>query len=190
MLYVINPKPIKTMINIRNSSRLAVWALVLVLCITGCKSKKKAMEASRAAERAKMEQEAAARKQKEQEELKRKEAEEKAAREAAELKAREMKEKESGPKARLNQYFDAIASSGNVASANNSITEALALFASPETPVLIIISGSGAQKDYDRPTTIKAYLNYLKDQKKNINHIESLQVDPSGKVTEVELRKN
>ena len=177
------------MINIRNSSRLAVWALVLVLCITGCKSKKKAMEASRAAEKAKMEQEASARKQKEQEELKRKEAEEKAAREA-EMKAREMKEKESGPKARLGQYFDAIASSGNVASANSSISEALALFASPETPVLIIISGSGAQKDYDRPTTIKAYLNYLKDQKKNINRIESLQIDPSGKVTEVELRKN
>ncbi len=177
------------MISIRNSSRLAVWALVLVLCITGCKSKKKAMEASRAAEKAKMEQEAATRKQKEQEELKRKEAEEKAAREA-EMKAREMKEKESGPKARLGQYFDAIASSGNVASANSSISEALALFASPETPVLIIISGSGAQKDYDRPTTIKAYLNYLKDQKKNINRIESLQIDPSGKVTEVELRKN
>ena len=178
------------MINIRNSSRLAVWALVLVLCITGCKSKKKAMEASRAAEKAKMEQEAAAHKQKEQDELKRKAAEDKAAREAAELKEREMKEKESAPKARLGQYFDAIASSGSVASANNSITEALALFASPETPVWIIISGSGTQKDYDRPTTIKAYLNYLKDQKKNINHIESLQVDPSGKVTEVELRKN
>ncbi len=177
------------MINIRNSSRLAVWALVLVLCITGCKSKKKAMEASRAAERAKMEQEAAARKQKEQEELKRKEAEEKAAREA-EMKAREMRERESAPKIRLSQYFDAIASSSNVVSANNSITEALTLFTSPETPVLIIISGSGTQKDYDRPTTIKAYLNYLKDQKKNINHIESLQVDPSGKITEVELRKN
>jgi hypothetical protein len=75
-------------------------------------------------------------------------------------------------------------------SANNTINEALALFASPQTPVLIIISESNGQKDYDRPTTIISYLNYLKDQKKNANKIEKLQFDNAGKITEVELRKN
>ena len=72
----------------------------------------------------------------------------------------------------------------------NQINEALSLFASPDTPVLIVISESGGQKDYDRPTTIKNYLNYLKDQKKNINKISDVKYDGSGKITELELKKN
>ena len=98
--------------------------------------------------------------------------------------------KENAPKVKLSEYFDAIANADNVASANSSINEALALFASSEAPVLVVISEEGGKKDYDRPTTIKAYLNYLKDQKKNINYIDNLQVDASGKITEVELKKN
>ena len=170
---------------IRNSSRLIMWVLVLVICVTGCKSKKKAAEAARAAEeRARIEQEANLRKEEEQ---KQREADE-AARKAAE--ARQNTALASEPKAKLNQYFSAIANSGNVNAANSSINEALAMFASPDTPVLIVISEEGGQKDYDRPTTIREYLNYLKDQKKNMNSISNLQVDNSGKITEVELRKN
>lgn len=171
---------------IRNSSKLVMWVFILVICVTGCKSKKKAAEAARAAEeRAKIEQEATLRK--EAEEQKRREAEEAAKREA---EARQRDAMASEPKVKLNQYFESIARSGNVASANSSINEALSLFASPDTPVLIVISEEGGQKDYDRPTTIKAYLNYLKDQKKSINSISNLQFDSSGKITEVELRKN
>lgn len=170
---------------IRNSSKLVMWILVLMICLTGCKTKKKAAEAARAAEeRARIEQESTLRKEEEQ---KRKEAEEAAGREG-ETRQNEMMT--NAPKAKLNQYFNAIASSGNVASANSSINEALTLFASPETPVLIVISEEGGQKDYDRPTTIREYLNYLKDQKKSINSISNLQFDNSGKITEVELRKN
>ena len=171
---------------IRNSSKLVMWALVLLICVTGCKSKKKAAEAARAAEdRARIEQEANLRKD---EEARKKRDEEEAARKAAD--ARQNEAVASEPKAKLNQFFDAIARSGNVASANSSINEALTLFTSPETPVLIVISESGGQKDYDRPTTIREYLNYLKDQKKNMNTISDLQFDNSGKITEVELRKN
>ena len=171
---------------IRNSSKLVLLVLVLAICASGCKSKKKAMEAA-AAERARMEQEEAnLRKQKEEEQRKR-DAEEQAKRDA---EARDRDAKASAPKARLSQYFDAIANSGNVASANSSINEALTMFASPETPVLIVISESNGQKDYDRPTTIKDYLNYLKDQKKNINQVSNLQFDSTGKISEVELRKN
>ena len=170
---------------IRNSSKLVMWILVLMICLTGCKTKKKAAEAARAAEeRARIEQESTLRKEEEQ---KRKEAEEAAGREG-ETRQNEMMT--NAPKAKLNQYFNAIASSGNVASANSSINEALTLFASPETPVLIVISEESGQKDYDRPTTIREYLNYLKDQKKSINSISNLQFDNSGKITEVELRKN
>lgn len=170
---------------IRNSSKVVMWLFVLMICFTGCKSKKKAAEAARAAEeRARMEQEAKLRSEEEQ---RRKEAEE-AARRDAEARQREMMA--NAPKAKLNEYFESIASSGNVASANSSINEALTLFASPDTPVLIVISEEGGQKDYDRPTTIRQYLNYLKDTKNNPNSISNLQFDNSGKITEVELRKN
>lgn len=177
---------------IRNSSRLVMLAFVVLICVSGCKSKKKAAEVSNAAaEKAKIEQEQALRKQQleaEEKERKRKDAEDQA-RKAAEERERNAA-KASAPQARLSTYFDAIAGAGNAASANNSINEALTLFASPQTPVLIVISESGGQKDYDRPTTIKDYLNYLKDQKKNINKIADLQFDSSGKISEVELRKN
>src|SRR5258706_14993386 len=176
---------------LRNSAKIAVLAMALLICASGCKSSKKAAEAARlAAEKTRMEQEAALKKQQD-EERKKQAAEEQASRDAEAKRQREAANaKESTPYVKLNENFDAIASSGNVASTNNSINEALALFASQDTPVLIVISGSGDQKDYDRPTTIKNYLHYLKDQKKNINRIENLQFDNSGKITEVELRKN
>ena len=66
---------------IRNSSRLVVLMFALLICITGCKSKKKAMEASNAAERARLEQAAALKSQKE-ESIRRKEAEDQAKRDA------------------------------------------------------------------------------------------------------------
>jgi hypothetical protein len=168
---------------IRNSSSLIMWALVLLICISGCKSKKKAAEAANAAaEKARVEQEAALRKQQE-EDAKRK-AEEEA------LAKREMESKKKAPAALLAQYFDSISKSDNLNAANNSINEVLTMFASPDTPVLIVISEYNGQKDYDRPTTIISYLNYLKDQKKNMNKISNLQFDAAGKITEVELRKN
>jgi hypothetical protein len=164
--------------------------MVLLIGVFGCQSKKKAMQATNAAqEKAKLEQEAALRKQREEEAL-RKEAEERANRER-EAKPVESEIKIKAPEAsRLSQYFEAIANSGNVSSANSSINEALGMFASRETPVLIVISEENGQKDYDRPTTIENYLNYLKDQKKNINSVSNLKMDASGKITEVELKKN
>jgi hypothetical protein len=166
----------------RIPSKLIMLALVLLLSAAGCKSKKKQMEAA-AAEKARMEQEAALKKQQQDEEdRKRREAEEAARR-----------QNESSPTAKtavLSKYFDSVAKASNATAANNSISEALTMFASPDTPVLIIISGTGDQKDYDRPTTIQAYLNYLKDTHNNANKVENLQFDANGKITEVELRKN
>jgi hypothetical protein len=169
---------------IRNSSSLVMWVLLLMICISsGCKSKKKAAEASNAAaEKERVEQEATLRKQQE-EEAKRKA-------EAEALAKREAESKEKAPYALLAQYFESISKSNNLTSANASINEVLTMFASPDTPVLIVISESNGQKDYDRPTTIISYLNYLKDQKKNMNKVSNLQFDSTGKITEVELRKN
>lgn len=175
--------------SIRNSSTFILLIFSLLLLTTGCKSKKKAMEASAAAEKTRIEREAAEKRQKDADLKRQKEAEETARREA-EARRRDSEANASEPRTKLNQYFNTISNSSTAASANSSINEALSLFASADTPVLIVISESGGQKDYDRPTTIKAYLNYLKDQKKNINSISDLKFDASGKITEVELRKN
>ena len=145
------------------------------------------MEAAAAAEKARMEQEAVLKKQREADERKKQE-------EAAEMD-RQRKEREdaearaSEPYARLAGYFNSVANAGNSASANSTIQEALGLFASEDTPVLIVISESGGTKDYDRPTTIRAYFNYLKDVKKNSNKIGKLHFDNSNKIVEVELIK-
>jgi len=148
------------------------------------------MEAAKAKEKARIEQEQAAKLQKQrEEEARQRAAEEEKARREAEERMRESASKETAPKAKLVDYFNAIANSSNVSSANNSINEALSLFASPDTPVLIVISEYDGKKDYDRPTTIRDYLNYLKDQKKNVNTISNVQMDSSGKITEVELKK-
>jgi hypothetical protein len=174
----------KMMQTSRYSSKVAMYLFVFVLLLGGgaCKSKKKAMEAQAAAERTRLEQEAAAQRERDAE-LKRQQEEEERARKEAEAK------KVSAPAERLNLYFSNIANSANATAANNSINEALGLFASPETPVLIVISQQGDQKDYDRPTTIRDYLNYLKDTKNNSNKISDMKFDGSGRITEIELVK-
>lgn len=90
----------------------------------------------------------------------------------------------------LKTVFDQISSARSASEANSSIREALSMFASPETPVLIIISQSGNNVDYDEPTTIKKYLEYLKDTNNRPAAIHNLEVDSNGKIKEVELIKN
>jgi len=90
---------------------------------------------------------------------------------------------------KLNEAFNTITQSSSADIANQKILEALLLFANPEVPVLIIVSQNGAAKDYDRPTTAKRYLEYLKDQKRNVNQIENMVLDANGKITELELIK-
>jgi hypothetical protein len=90
---------------------------------------------------------------------------------------------------KIEDYFDAIAAAGSVDIANSRINEALKFFASPDVPVLIIVFMDGDIKDYDRPTTIKRYLEYLKDQGKDLNKVHNIQYDANGKITELELIK-
>lgn len=91
--------------------------------------------------------------------------------------------------ARVSNLFQEVAQSGSNDAANAKIREALSLFSSSETPVLIIISQSGGQNDYDEPTTIQKYLNYLKDTRSRPAEIHNLAYDANGKIKEVELIK-
>lgn len=95
----------------------------------------------------------------------------------------EMKMKE------LENHFEAIANSDDLSYANKRIDEALNMFAAGNIPVLIIIYKGEDGLDYDEPTTIEKYLNFLKDQKKNLNAIENIKYGDDGKIIELELIK-
>ncbi len=125
-------------------------------------------------------------------------AEEKLAKERSEYNQKQMEEKQKNQEANkttvmtgiaVDDYFTKITAAKSVSEANLLITQALAMFSSPEAPVLIIIAKSGSTVDYDRPTTIKNYLNYLKDTKNNINKVDKITYDVNGKIKELELIK-
>lgn len=90
---------------------------------------------------------------------------------------------------RLNDYFRAVASAPSSTSANGSITEALSMFSSPDAPVLIVIYQANGTTDYDEPTTIRKYLEYVKDTKNAAAVVEEMVMDNNGRIKELVLRK-
>lgn len=145
----------------RNRSLLVV--LVATLSIASCKSKKKVVEAAPP-----VPVEAAA---------------PEVQKPVAEVSADEVAVE------KLENYFNRLAAAGNVSLANQTIQEVLGMFSNQETPILIVIHEENGIKDYDEPTTIKKYLEYLKDTKKNLNFISDIRMDSNGKVSELELRR-
>ena len=104
-------------------------------------------------------------------------------------KALEMEQAEENKFSKIEGLFDEVANPKSLQMADTRINETLQYFSSPDVPVLIIIYQDGADKDYDKPTTIRKYLEYLKDQRKNVNKINNVQFDANGKITELELIK-
>ena len=101
--------------------------------------------------------------------------------EEARLKAAESKYQD------IDNQLSAIALAPNVDIANNHINTALQQYATPDVPVLVIISQAGGFNDYDRPTTISKFLNYLKDKQQYQYKVEAVKRDGLGKITELEL---
>ncbi len=93
------------------------------------------------------------------------------------------------PYNRVENYFQQIANAGSASNANPIISNALQSFSSGDVPVLIIIYRSGSTVDYDKPTTISNYLNFIKDQKQSPNSVDHLDMDSNGKITQVVLIK-
>ncbi len=79
------------------------------------------------------------------------------------------------PENRLANYFSKISNAPSDGAANQLIKQALGMFTSDQSNVLVIISEENGVKDYDRPTKIGKYLNYLKTTKNNINKIEEIK---------------
>jgi len=88
----------------------------------------------------------------------------------------------------LNDNFSKIMHASSYAEADAVIKETLEKFSSPEAPVLIILYQSGDDADYDKPTTIKDYLNYLKLQKKSNATIYKLYYDENHKIKSIDLK--
>ncbi len=123
-----------------------------------------------------------------------KQVEEKIAARKAEMKRlEEEKEKQAAKEASQYQYIDdyfiQIANATDAAAANAKISEAIKMFASPDAPVLIVISESDGETDYDKPTTIQDYLNYLKDTHNYNNKVKEVNLDGYGQITSLELIK-
>ena len=89
----------------------------------------------------------------------------------------------------MGRNFNSIANAGSTSQANPVINETLDMFESPNTPGLIIIKQNQGFNDYDRPTTIEKYLNYLKDQKKVDEKVFDIKYNANGKINELELIK-
>lgn len=89
----------------------------------------------------------------------------------------------------IDDQLIAIANAASTDNANEQINMVLQQFATPDIPVLIIISNSGGFNDYDRPTTISMFLNYLKDKKQYSYKVDAVKRDGLGKITELELIK-
>ncbi len=116
--------------------------------------------------------------------------EKKLARERAQKEEEERNKQEvQAANVTLERNFSSIASSGSISQANRTINETLGMFESPNVPVLIIINQNVGFNDYDRPTTIEKYLNYLKDQKVSPNKVHEIKYNANGKINELELIK-
>lgn len=104
-----------------------------------------------------------------------------------EKEAREQK-KEANKKAVIDN-FKKISNASSAAEADKYIAQSLALFESPDAPILLIIKITGDIIDYDRPTTAKRYLNYVKDQKTFASKVHSVEFNETGEIIELVLNK-
>ena len=116
-------------------------------------------------------------------------ARERAQKDEEERRAAEEREKANAADVVLGRNFSNIAKAGSVSQANRIINETLGMFESPNVPVLIIIKQNAGFNDYDRPTTIENYLNYVKDQKKATEKVFNIKYNDNGKINELELIK-
>jgi hypothetical protein len=101
----------------------------------------------------------------------------------------EKRQQEAAKYQEIDNQLQEISSSTTIDAANQKIMLSMDKFASPDVPVLIIISQAGRFNDYDRPTTISKFLHYLKDKQEYKYQVVSVKKDALGKITELELLK-
>ena len=98
-------------------------------------------------------------------------------------------EVEKNPEEWEDKFLRVLVNASDADLANRNIGNALKYFESKDAPVFIVFYKADGNKDYDKPTTIDKYLNYIKDQKKNPNKIDKLIFNDQGQIAEIELTK-
>lgn len=99
------------------------------------------------------------------------------------------KEEAAKPENVLNRLFDGIAAATSQTEADGFIQQALQMFTTEKSNVLIIVAKGDNYTDYDEPTNITKYLNYLRDTKKSLNKVEKIHYDANQKIKTLELIK-
>ena len=98
-------------------------------------------------------------------------------------------EHEASFEVRFPKNLDELSVAATLVASDKLIAETLTYFSSPDALVLIIVSKEDGYVDYDEPTTIKKYLEYIKDQKVSKNKVDKVVLDDNGKIKELELIK-
>lgn len=88
----------------------------------------------------------------------------------------------------LSGLFNELATETNNERASQKIEMSLEMFSSPDAIVLLIINKSEGMVDYEKPTTIKHYLEYIKDTHKSLYKVDKIVWDGT-KIQELELLK-
>lgn len=129
----------------------------------------------------------------EREEIRKKEEEERKRQEEEERqREQEIQEETLALNEQLDKNFAGIiqaSKEGDYETANTLIEETKKMFASGDSYVLIIVYQKGDVVDYDEPTTIDKYLNYLKDMKKYDKKVVEFKKNAAGKLEGIELKK-
>lgn len=92
-------------------------------------------------------------------------------------------------KEKLSSLFKKIATTKDSVLIAGYFQESIQMFNSEQVPVLIVINNTNGLKDYDKPTTIKRYIEFIKDQNKYSDRFLNILFDENGKITELELLK-
>ncbi|MCI4671561.1 MAG: hypothetical protein MRZ79_25690 [Bacteroidia bacterium] len=90
-------------------------------------------------------------------------------------------------KVAINQTFGDIANASSYEEANDMINSLMSRFASSDTPILIVIDQEGGDKAYDKPTTARKLLDYIKDKKENPYIVSEILLNRSDKIQSMEL---
>lgn len=85
----------------------------------------------------------------------------------------------------INNAFANIARTGS----QSDINATMDMFSNGDVPVLIVISESGGQKDYEKPTNIRLYMDHLRDTRSVEERVTKIWFDDAGKIREVEMAK-
>lgn len=162
----------------------SILVFIMLMTLISCKSSKTATDQDSMEEQV---ENGEAQRQAEAEERARREREE-SERKAVEAEEQAQREKKNMVSNQLSRIYNASSES----TAQSAIDEMLNMFVSNDVPVLVIIYENKDENvvDYDEPTTIGKYLEYLKIMNSKPGMVEEVQYNDAGKITELVLKKN